>query len=450
VQTDRKNLVLISFDDMVTVWHYRTVFGPTLQTPNLDRICASSTAFHRAYCQAPVCSPSRASFMSGLSPHQTGVLSSDPGYFEKIPPQRLWPHRLRSAGYYCSSGGKVMRGYTALPEAVHREIFSDPPKAFRLERRKRVYKKRKVPDRIEMGGYRGGLTTTDAAGDASLYDHQVATSAETFFRDYAGAAPFYREIGFGGTHGPWTSPKRFKEMYDPTTFKWPKPWRTGFDPCPVMDDIAPANIDASHYRFWSKSVRNYFAAVSHVDHHLGRVWDALKASPHAENTLVILVSDHGLHLGERDRFRKHTLWEQVANVPLIIHDPSRPEAKVVKDPVALMDIAPTVADYLALPPRENYIGRSLRPYVETGFTDPERSVPTFLDGNAAIRFGKYRFVRYRDGSEQFFDLEADWWQTKDLGAEHPDYGRVRAAFEETCGEYGAVPAVPRAGTARSS
>ncbi len=215
-----------------------------------------------------------------------------------------------------------------------------------------------------------------------------------------------------------------------------------------MDDDAPPNIDAGNYRFWSKSLRNYFAAVTYVDHQLGRVWDALKGSPHADNTLVILVSDHGLHLGERNRFRKHTLWEQVANVPLILHDPTRPEGKVVTDPVALIDIAPTVADYLSLPPGDPYLGQSLRPLVETDASAADRAVPTFLDRSAAIRKGRYRFIRYRDGSEQLYDLEADWWQTQDLGPGHPAYGEMRAAFEACCADYGADPAAIGAETAR--
>lgn len=432
-----KNLVLISFDDMVAVWHYRTAFGPVLQTPNLDRICAQSTAFHGACAQAPVCSPSRASFMSGLSPHQTGVLGSDPQYFDRLAPSSMWPYRLRQAGYFCSSGGKVMRGYAPLPAAVHRAIFSDDEKQFSIDRRPRVHRRRAQGNRVEYGGFRGGLTTVDAAGDAELYDHQVAASAEAFFRDYTGPAPFYREVGFAGTHGPWATPKRFKEMYDPKDFKKPAAWKDGFDPCPAMDRAAPKNIDASHYRFWSRSLRNYFAAVSYVDFQLGRVWDALKASDHAGDTLVVLVSDHGLHLGERDRFRKHTLWEQVANVPLVVHDPSRPEGRVVTDPVALMDIAPTVMDYLDLAPRDGYVGRTLRPYVEGGGGDPDRAVPTFLDGHAAIRKGRYRYIRYDDGSEQLFDLETDWWQTKDLGPGHDACAPMRAAFADTCAAYGA-------------
>ncbi|MEZ5767054.1 MAG: sulfatase-like hydrolase/transferase [Paracoccaceae bacterium] len=288
----------------------------------------------------PGLQPSRASFMSGLSPHQTGVLNSDRDYFDRIPPARLWPHRLRQAGYHCSSGGKVMRGYAPLPAEVHDALYSDPPKLFPLGPRPRVLRAQGLPGRVELGGFRGGPVTTDPAEDAKLYDAQVAASAEAFFAGYDGAAPFYREIGFAGTHGPWTTPLRFKEMYDPKTVKRPRAWHAGFDPCPAMDAETPPNINTSHYRFWSKSLRNYFAAVSYVDDQLGRVWDALKASKHADDTLVILTSDHGLHLGERDRFRKHTLWEQVANVPLIVHDPTRPEARVMTDPVALMDIAP--------------------------------------------------------------------------------------------------------------
>jgi len=88
-----------------------------------------------------------------------------------------------------------------------------------------------------------------------------------------------------------------------------------------------------------------------------------------------------------------------------------------------------------LPPRENYVGISLRPFVETGARAPDRAIPTFIGDNAAIRKGKYRFIRYRDGTTQLFDLEADWWQTRDLGSGHPEYEGVRAAFEECCDEY---------------
>ena len=101
-QDARKNVILITFDDAVAFWKYKTAFGEALQTPNLDRICAESTAFQAAYCQAPVCSSSRASFMSGQSPHQSGVTGPYKNYFEKIPAEAMWPYKLKQAGYFCS------------------------------------------------------------------------------------------------------------------------------------------------------------------------------------------------------------------------------------------------------------------------------------------------------------------------------------------------------------
>ena len=428
-QDARKNVILITFDVSVAFWKYKTAFGEALQTPNLDRICAESTAFQAAYCQAPVCSPSRASFMSGQSPHQSGVTGPYKNYFEKIPAEAMWPYKLKQAGYFCSSGGKVMQGYDALPDEIHQTLFSDNPKKFRGDWQ--------IPEAIsiEFGGLRGGKAAKDEKDDPRFYDHQAANSARSFFNNYKEDAPFYREIGFYGPHGPWITPRRFKEMYDEKNFRKPKAWQEGFDESAFMELHNSQNLNADKFKQWRKSVRNYFSALSHTDYHLGRIWDALKASRFADNTLVIIASDHGLHLGERNRFRKHTLWEQVANVPLIIHDPEQPVAQVVSDPVALLDIGPTVMDYADLSPLDGSIGRSLRPQMDWARA-PDRAVPTFLHQSAAVRKGKYRFIRYGDGSTQLFDLSNDWWQTRDLGPDHPAYAQMQAAHAACCLEYG--------------
>lgn len=425
----RKNVLLISFDDAVAFWKYKAVFGEVLQTPNLDRICAQSTAFHSAYCQAPVCSPSRASFMSGKAPHQSGVTGPNKHYFETIAPQELWSFKLKQDGYFCSSGGKVMLGYGPLEDEIHNVLFSDKPKKFGGDWQ--------IPQHVSMGfgGLKGGFAARDAKDDPRFYDHQSARSFKRFLNNYAGDAPFYREVGFFGPHGPWITPRRFKEMYDEKMFRKPAAWKNGFEESAFMEEHNGHNINSDKFQHWRKSVRNYFSALTHTDHHLGRVWDALKASKHADNTLVVIVSDHGLHLGERNRFRKHTLWEQVANVPLIIHDPDQPTAQVVSDPVALLDVGPTVMDYVGLPPLEGCVGRSLRPQINWERA-PERAVPTFLHDSSAVRKGKYRYIRYADGSTQFFDLAKDWWQTRDLGPEHPDYAEMQAVHAACCLEYG--------------
>jgi arylsulfatase A-like enzyme len=428
----KNNILLISLDDAVAYWHYRRIFGAELQVPNLDRICAEATAFHSAYCQAPVCGPSRASFMSGRTPHQLGVFDNSVDVFDVLPAREMWTVRLKEAGYFCSSGGKVHHTYKPLPRNHHKVIYSDNQKRFTADMHMK-------PDaaKQKFGGHRGGWATTDPKDDATYYDHQSADSAIDFLNSYQGDAPFYREVGFYSPHGPHLTPLRFKEMYDVKAFRKPPSWADGF----ASDDFIRQLVMESDklqddgLNFWRACVRNYFSAYSHGDHHLGRVWDALKASPHAENTLVVICSDHGFHLGDRRRFSKFTLFEQVAGVPLIIWDPASRQSRSVTDPVALLDIGPTLLDHAGLPPLPDCAGRSLLPYLQ-GRGDPDRAVPTFWHDSAAIRKGDYRFIRYADGSTQLFDLSKDFWQQYELGPGHPAFGPMYESLRDTCRDHG--------------
>lgn len=436
-----QNVVLISLDDAVAFWKYRHTFGVELHTPNLDRICAQSTLFESAYCQSPVCSPSRASFMSGKSPHHTGVSGPESNYFATLPVEQLWPATLKRNGFYTSTGGKVTRGYRALQPPLHDVLYCDKRNGLRLPPRPKM---RATPDEFWghktefLGGYRGGEVTTTNHGDWSLYDHTVAKAALKFINNIGEGTRFYRDIGFGATHGPWMTPRKFKEAYDWTKITAPSDWAKGFEEMPEIARVSLQNIDQQDTEFWQKSVRNYLAAMTYMDFQIGRVWDALKASPHVDNTLVVILSDHGLHLGERNRFSKRTFYEQVANVPLIIHDPRNPKGQRISDPVGLIDVGHTVMDYLGMPPLEASPGRSLRPMMN-GKTAPDRAVPTFLFDGAAIRYRDYRYIRYGDGLTEFFDLNADWWQTTNLGPDHSAYAETRAAFESCCANYGFHP-----------
>ncbi len=437
--TAPRNVLLISLDDCVAFWKYKFIFGDELQTPNLDLISAQSTIFQSAYCQTPVCSPSRASFMTSKSPHQIDVLKSDKHYINRLDPEMFWLHTLKQRGYFCSSGGKVIQGYRPLPADLHKTFFSDEAKVFSLWRRDRRLRSGRARSSVAettYGGFRGGPATVEKKDDARYYDHQVAVSARRFLQHYDGDAPFYREVGFSGPHGPWKTPAHYKERYDPGKLQQPADWANGFDPSPFMEATTPESFDRNNLAFWQASVRNYFSALTHVDHHVGRVWRSLKKSPYADDTLVILLSDHGMHMGERNMFRKHTLWEQVAAVPLIIHDPRAPVGQVVDDPVGLVDVGPTIMDYLDLPPLKDTPGQSLRPQVEQN-RNPDRVVPTFYDESAAVRTGKYRFIRYADSSTEFFDLSQDWWQTRNLGPDHHDFPDAQAAFSACMHEYSA-------------
>lgn len=427
----RKNILLISLDDAVAPWPYRHAFSEALRIPNLDRICAKATTFRSTYCQAPVCGPSRASFMSGRAPHQLGVFENKDKVFERISARDMWPFLLKASGYFASSGGKVHHGFKPLPHKHHFLLYSDRPKHFRIDWKLPNHKASK-----QFGGRRRGLATTDPADDGYYHDAHASDSFVDFIENYDAPQPFYREVGFYGPHGPFITPARYKEMYDVRAFQRPTSWASGYDPMPFERHMMGETFLREDLEWWQDSVRNYFSAYSHVDHHLGRVWDALQASKHADNTIVIVLSDHGMHIGDKKRFGKRSLWEQVAAVPLVIFVPDRPVARTIDDPVALLDVGPTVLDYAGITCPDACIGRSLRPVMDGAASDPDRAVPTFYFDSVGVRKGKYRLIRYENGATQFYDLDEDWWQLKNLGQSHPAFAPMYQALIETSVEHG--------------
>ncbi|WP_371170584.1 sulfatase-like hydrolase/transferase [Aliiroseovarius sp. 2305UL8-7] len=427
--TRRKNIILMTIDDGGAFWRFRDAFGERLQTPNLDRIFASSAAFTSAYCQAPICGPSRNSLMSGLAPHQTGMLDNYINIFTVLRPEQLWQYRLKQSGYYCSTAGKIHHSFAPIPRKFHDILYSHPPNPLKLGPPRDVSTER-------YGGLTGGGATTDPEDDKLYYDHQSASDAVAFLENYDDDRPFYREVGFHHPHIPLKTPAVFKEIYDVENFTQPPDWDDGFETAEYPDKFMIENMDLRDKDYWRKSVRNYFSAYSHVDRHIGRVWDALQSSPHAKDTIFIFTSDHGYHLGDKNRMRKFTLWEESCRVPLLIHDPSV-EALEIDDPVALLDIGPTILDYANCPPLKGAPGRSLVPQVR-GTSVPDRAVPTFLFGNSSMRKGRYRITLYQNEESELYDVEADPWQTKNLGRDHPDYARMRAELAQCCAEHGLI------------
>lgn len=425
--TQSKNILLIGMDDAFSFWRFRKAFGVELKLPNLDRICAQSTAFHAAYCQVPVCGPSRASAMSGLSPYETGVLDNYSNIYDVLRPEQMWQFRLKEKGYFCSAAGKIHHGYKPQPPEIHDVMYSHGPRhVFFGPKLDAPHKK--------MGGRMGGVGTTEPADDRLYYDYRSAQDAIRFLNTYDGSAPFYREVGFHHPHPPFRTPVRFKDMYNVDDFIQPEAWKDGFEHSPFADVFMKENMDRTNLEDWRTSIRNYFSAFSHVDAELGRVWDALKSSAHAENTIVVIWSDHGYHMGDKNRFRKLTLWEEAASIPLIIHDPGQ-SGRVITDPVALTDMGPTILDYANAPPMRHAVGRSLRPAVE-GKPLPPRPAPTFLYGSVSARTGNYRITLYQDGSSELYDVVNDPWQTKNLAGQIPEYDRAMQDLLTICREYG--------------
>lgn len=427
------NILLVSFDDAVAPWPYKTAFGEPLRTPNLDRLCEMSTAFHAAYSQAPVCGPSRASMMTTMMPHELGILDNSIFAFDKISPTTVWSHQLRQNGFYCSSGGKVHHRYKPLRPDDHNILYDDERKHFSddMGLPREIRKRAKA-----FGGNRNGRGTEDGTDDDFYYDAQSADSAISFLEGYDGDRPFYREVGFFSPHAPHITPARFKRMYDAKNLRRPSEWRGYLSDNTFVNETLPEEPELVSEEWWQFSVRNYFSAYSHGDYHLGRVLDALRASRHADNTLIVVVADHGFHLGNRNLFRKMTMWEQSLRIPFIVHDPRNAVRQEIHDPVELIDLGPTILDFAGVPPIERRHGRSLRP-VMGGERDPHRAAMSFLRGNIAMIKDGLRIIRYGDGSHQLFDVAKDFWNLNDLGTGHPRFAEMSAELSRRAQDCGA-------------
>lgn len=426
------NILLISFDDAVAPWPYKTAFREPLRTPNLDRLCETSTAFHAAYSQAPVCGPSRASMMTTMMPPELGILDNSIFAFEVISPSMVWSHQLRTHGYFCSSGGKVHHRYKPLRPRDHDALYDDDRKHFSddMGLPREIRKRAKA-----FGGNRNGRGTEDGTDDDFYYDAQSADSAIAFLESYDQERPFYREVGFYSPHTPHLTPARFKTMYDASNLRRPEEWNGYINDNAFVSETLPEDPGLLSEEWWQFSVRNYFSAYSHGDHHLGRVLDALQNSRYAANTLVVVVADHGFHLGNRNLFRKMTMWEQSLRIPFIVRDPMNPTRQEIHDPVELIDLGPTILDFAGVPAITRRHGQSLRP-VMAGERDPHRAAMSFLRANSAMIKDGMRIIRYGDGSYQLFDVEKDYWNLNDLGMEHPRFTELSAELERRALECG--------------
>lgn len=408
------NILFIAVDDLNDWVGYLGGYPGTVRTPNLDRLAARGVAFTNAHAQAPLCGPSRTSVMTGLRPSTTGVygmIEDDsirgaapvldgviflPEYFGRhgyhtMGVGKLF-HKHAPTGAFADSGGR-QGGFG--PKPKERFVWEGDP---------------------ELPGY--GRTSTDwgayPAVDSQMIDHQSADWAiERLGKEYG--QPFFLGVGFIRPHVPWYVPPEWLELYAHDSITLP-PYRSDdLDDVPTVGHrindlpMMPSTEWARQTGVWKDIVRAYLASVSFVDHQVGRLLDALEASPHAENTVIVLWSDHGYRLGEKGTFAKHALWEEATRVPLIIV-PSRhprPRPSEVAAPVELLDVYPTLLELAGLPANPATEGRSLVPLMNGDNAPDGYALTTYGRDNHAVRTRHYRYIRYEDGGEELYDHRTD-------------------------------------------
>jgi arylsulfatase A-like enzyme len=256
--------------------------------------------------------------------------------------------------------------------------------------------------------------------------------------------PFFLACGQYKPHLPWFVPQKYFDMYpqDEVTL-----------PDVKEDDLADVpkagrrmGIARDHPRIlkndlWRSAVQGYLATVTFADRCLGRVLDALEDGPHADNTVVVLWSDHGWHLGEKARWRKFTLWEESTHVPLIVSAPGLdvPRGKRCDEAVELLDLYPTLADLCGLPGREGLEGQSLRPLLSDPDAQRRRPALTTLEPyRHAVRSDRWRYIRHPNSSEELYDHREDPHEWHNL-ADEPRYAEVKKRLARWLPEKNAKP-----------
>ena len=416
---DRPNILFFFTDDQ-RFDTIRALGNEEIITPTLDSFVEKGTTFSHGYIMGgtsgAVCMPSRAMLMSGRTLFHIDDLGQD------IPTEHVMlGETLQGAGYATFGTGKWHNG----PPAYGRSFSSG--------------------DRIFFGGmsdhYKVPLNAFDPTGvypKEQIYFEEKKHSSDLFsgaaiefLRSYEADGPFFAYVSFTAPHDPRDTHPKYHAMYDaekislPENFMVEHPFDNG--ELWVRDEKLAA---------WPRTpeeirthIAEYYAMITHVDAQIGAVMAALEESGHAENTIVVFAGDNGLAVGRHGLMGKQNMYEHSVHVPLIMCGPGIPEGETRDAFCYLLDIYPTLCDLIDVPVPESVEGRSLLPILQ----DPTAKVRDTLffayrDLQRSVRDEQYKLIEYvveGQRTTQFFDLQADPWELRDL-SDDPEYAEHRA------------------------
>jgi len=412
---------------------------PHALTPNIDRLAARGTLFTNAHCQAPLCNPSRTSIMSGLRPSTTGVYGLQPGP-RAVPLLKDWvmlPQYFQKHGYFTASFGKTYHDGAIKPadRAKEFDVYGPSP-GMPLPPKKFV----ETPSPMKVVDW--GVFPHD---DRESSDWKIADFAIAQLKSAPKDKPFFIATGFRLPHLPCFASQKWFDLYpedkvelppvladdrkDVPNFAWYLHWK--------LPEVRLSWLE--QHQQWVPLVRAYLASTSFMDSQVGRVLEALAATGRMDNTIVVLWSDHGWHIGEKLITGKNTLWERSTRVPLIFAGPGVAQG-VSKEPAELLDVYPTLVAACGLPVRDGLEGHSLLPQLHDAATPRAwPAITTHNQDNHTVRTTKWRYIRYADGSEELYDMIGDTNEWTNL-ANDPRHQTIKAELAKWLPAKSAPPA----------
>ena len=406
----KPNILFIAIDDQ-NDWIGCLEGHPQAKTPNIDRLAQQGTLFSNAHCQSPLCNPSRTSLMTGLRPSSTGIYGLAP-WIKTVPEFKDYetlPQYFSNHGYKTYTTGKIYHGGNGRRKTdTEFDVIGTASSVGARPPSKLV----DTPSQHRLVDWGVFPHRDEDKGDWKVADWAIKT-LEGPLADNKDDA-FFLSVGFFLPHVPCYATQKWFDLYpedelilpprklgdrqDTPDFSWYLHWKL---PEPRLKFLNESNQ-------LGNITRSYLASTSFVDSQVGRVLSALEKSGRADNTIVVLWSDHGFHLGEKEITGKNTLWEESTRVPLIFAGPGVSQGANCREPVELLDIYPTLLELCEFPAKQTLEGHSLAPQlVDSNQKRDFPAITTHNHDNHSVRSVRYRYIQYADGSEEFYDLQSD-------------------------------------------
>ncbi|NWK54272.1 sulfatase [Verrucomicrobiaceae bacterium N1E253] len=437
----KPNVLFIAVDDL-NDWIGCLGGNEQSITPNFDRLAASGMLFSNAHCVAPACNPSRTATMTGRAPWKSAVYANIQKMREVLPQETILPKYFSSHGYWAGGSGKMLHYF--IDAGSWHEYFpkqeTENPFPFTMYPKER-------PVSLPRGGAWqyvetdwGPIDTTDKAFGG---DYLVANwVSEKLLKKHE--KPFFLACGIYRPHEPWFVPKKYFDKFPLKDIKLPPGYKEDdLDDLPKAGKARGANRYFAHIRKhkqWKRGVQGYLASINFADTMLGHVLDSLEKGPNKDNTIVVLWSDHGWHLGEKQHWQKYTAWRATTRVPLMVKVPKEiskalphgvTPGGVCDDPVSLLSIFPTLTELCDLPAKPNIDGVSIVPLLKNPMLKTGRLAVTCLERPKAFGLSDrdWRYIHYPDGSEELYYISKDPYEWNNL-ANKPEHKQKLVYFRE--------------------